>query len=619
MTAQKNANNGSWSVSVPDPRAAHTGGHGLYVEVDKAWRVANLAQLLLPRYVPRAGKETLLHLSFWASAEKLRSSDPTPTITVALVDLHKNSEVLGTEVVRLTHDWQLHYVVVDLKTEHVGHSIRPYMYIGRDAGIYRIDDIEYKEIEIEDGMAWLQRAPERIRRARMARYQLTFLDLDDWPIDYGEASVALKRHAFPFGVSLKTRPGSGMETADYLWYLKTAARHFWAGNLPQQLQWYEYEPQPGEFKESRKAVEDLVEWAESQRWGGFSASLFDGGHAAKEHWSNKLACKDLERHLHQRLMRDMHQFSGKIQHYEVWRGALEWRDWIDRCGEELFLNAFKWAAQADARGVLCSSEGNVLNTLTLTNAEAYHNLVYGMRDKGVPLGAVCVQARFDGEVDASTVKHRLDVLKELELPIFVTDVSVAGLDPAKHAYEIEKFIRVAFSHEAVGGIFLGDLWDRKNPQVASGLYADSKQPKPAAARLEALWGEEWRTSVTQPMGASGVLDFEGFHGLYEYTLSFGDLTCSGEIDLEKMSAEEYEKARRESSNGEVIQPYFVKCDWEGHVHVPVWATPALIALVFVACLLACFRKRRELVHRVGAPSGGKRPLRQTELGWNGRG
>ena len=221
-----------------------------------------------------------------------------------------------------------------------------------------------------------------------------------------------------------------METADYLWYLKTAARHFWAGNLPQQLQWYEYEPQPGEFKESRKAVEDLVEWAESQRWGGFSASLFDGGHAAKEHWSNKLACKDLERHLHQRLMRDMHQFSGKIQHYEVWRGALEWRDWIDRCGEELFLNAFKWAAQADARGVLCSSEGNVLNTLTLTNAEAYHNLVYGMRDKGVPLGAVCVQARFDGEVDASTVKHRLDVLKELELPIFVTDVSVAGLDPA---------------------------------------------------------------------------------------------------------------------------------------------------------------------------------------------
>ena len=35
------------------------------------------------------------------------------------------------EVVPLAHsDWQMHYVVVDLKTEHVGHSIRPYLYLG---------------------------------------------------------------------------------------------------------------------------------------------------------------------------------------------------------------------------------------------------------------------------------------------------------------------------------------------------------------------------------------------------------------------------------------------------------------------------------------------------------
>ena len=114
--------------------------------------------------------------------------------------------------------------------------------------------------------------------------------------------------------------------------------------------------------------------------------------------------------------------------------------------------------------------------------------------------------------------------------------------------------------------------------------------------------------MTQPMGASGVLDFEGFHGLYEYTLSFGDLTCSGEIDLEKMSAEEYEKARRESSNGEVIQPYFVKCDWEGHVHVPVWATPALIALVWL--LLACCRRRAPTAPSATSPSQG---APQTEL------
>ena len=34
----------------------------------------------------------------------------------------------------------MHYVVIDLKTEHVGHSIRPYLYLGMHAGIYSLSN-----------------------------------------------------------------------------------------------------------------------------------------------------------------------------------------------------------------------------------------------------------------------------------------------------------------------------------------------------------------------------------------------------------------------------------------------------------------------------------------------
>ena len=51
-------------------------------------------------------------------------------MTVVLVDLHQNNKQLGGETIQLTSDWQMHYVVIDLKTEHVGHSIRPYLYLG---------------------------------------------------------------------------------------------------------------------------------------------------------------------------------------------------------------------------------------------------------------------------------------------------------------------------------------------------------------------------------------------------------------------------------------------------------------------------------------------------------
>merc|ERR1711998_48707 len=77
----------------------------------------------------------------------------------------------------------------------------------------------------------------------------------------------------------------------------------------------------------------------------------------------------------------------------------------------------------------------------------------------VPLHGIGVQAHFQGPVDASTVKHRLDVLREVQLPVYITEFSLSGLDPAKHAYEMEKFLRIAFSHDAVAGITMGDLWD----------------------------------------------------------------------------------------------------------------------------------------------------------------
>jgi hypothetical protein len=611
VSSQRTANNGSWTVSIPDARAAHAGAQGLFVQVERAWRHPPLAQVLLPRYVPRAGRETLLHLAFWARCEKLKASDPQPTVTVAFLDLHQNYEQLGSEAIALTRDWQMHYVVVDLKREHVGHSIRPYLYLGMHAGIYLFDDFEYKEIEIEDGMEWLRRAPERIKNTRMGKFRLTFLDNDDWPIDYGRATVSLKAHRFPLGVNLKTRPQSKMSSANYLWYLKTAAEHFWSGSIGSQLQWAKYEPQPGDVGGPRRAVDELLGWTQAQEWSSMAALLFDGAHADPMHWSSKLDCKDLEQQLHQRLMRDLTHFKGRLKRYEVWKGALHWRSLIDRCGEAIYFDAFRWAKQADPGAVLIASEVDVLNTKTLTNAEAYHNLLYRMSAQGVPVHAVGLQAHFDGEVDASTVKHRFDVMGELKLPVYVTDLAITGLDDTKHAYELEKFLRIAFSHPAVAGIDMGDLWDEGNPLPGSGLYTTSKQPKPAATTLERLWRDEWHTNTEKGMDADGSVEFDGFTGTYSYELRSGDRVCMGTIDLDRPPEEAIQRMHTTGNSRIEAKVFVIQCDWPGHVHVPIWATPAMFAFIFVGCLLACFRQRRELLHKVDGPGNGSaKPLRR---------
>ena len=43
----------------------------------------------------------------------------------------------------------------------------------------------------------------------------------------------------------------------------------------------------------------------------------------------------------------------------------------------------------------------------------------------------------------------------------------------------------------------------------------------------------------------------------------------------------------------------VKCSWEGHVHIPVWTTPAALALCTVSCLFACWRQKERLKKKKG--------------------
>ena len=192
------------------------------------------------------------------------------------------------------------------------------------------------------------------------------------------------------------------------------------------------------------------------------------------------------------------------------------------------------------------------------------------------------------------------------------------MDPAKHAYELEKFLRLAFSHDSVAGITLGDLWDRSaNPspstgQRSSGLYAANKQAKPAAARLDRLWKEEWHTSVhDKPLTSDGSIEFDGYYGKYSYHLTAEDgKSCTGSIDL----LQDPEEVKRKDqwgwrgAEGEA-QVFVVKCNWEGHVHIPVWTTPAALALCAVSCLYACWRQKASLKNKGNRRGGQHQQIR----------
>ena len=77
---------------------------------------------------------------------------------------------------------------------------------------------------------------------------------------------------------------AGMSPADYEWYLKTAARHFWTGTIEQHLQWYKYEPTPGDYEASQQSVEELLDWADEKGWPGMRGVLLCIGVEVRGWW-----------------------------------------------------------------------------------------------------------------------------------------------------------------------------------------------------------------------------------------------------------------------------------------------------------------------------------------------
>ena len=91
------------------------------------------------------------------------------------------------------------------------------------------------------------------------------------------------------------------------------------------------------------------------------------------------------------------------------------------------------------------------------------------------------------------------------------------------------------------------------------------------------------------MGSTGTVDFDGFYGSYRYELRSGSRECNGVIELMQYGEETQQHYDQHSDD----HSFVIKCNWKGHMHVPVWATPAIIAFLFVGCLLGCYQKNTE--------------------------
>lgn len=131
----------------------------------------------------------------------------------------------------------------------------------------------------------------------------------------------------------------------------------------------------------------------------------------------------------------------------------------------------------------------------------------------------------NGQLSPDRLWATLEELKNIERPIFISEVTISAPEDTPKGLEIQKILtrnmyRLWFSHPSVAGITWWNLVDGGaapgEPSI-SGLFDKDMNKKPAYEAMDQLINHEWRTNLTFKAPKDGKISWRGFKGDYKIT------------------------------------------------------------------------------------------------------
>jgi len=137
------------------------------------------------------------------------------------------------------------------------------------------------------------------------------------------------------------------------------------------------------------------------------------------------------------------RYKGKIYAWDVVNEAISDKqdeyirntEWYQICGEEYIAKAFEYAHEADPAAILFYNDYNEINSI---KREKIYRLVKGLKDAGVPVHAVGLQAHWAiNEPSEDQLDSTLKRFSELGLPLQITEMDIS-VYPKEHSAREKK-------------------------------------------------------------------------------------------------------------------------------------------------------------------------------------
>ena len=168
------------------------------------------------------------------------------------------------------------------------------------------------------------------------------------------------------------------------------------------------------------------------------------------------------------------------------------------------------------------------------NIKDYLAVIQELRTAGAPIDAVGIQGHVGRQPrNPAQVLTDLDLFKNLNLPIQITEFDINMQDEQLQADYTRDFLIACYSHPLVTGFTMWGFWEGAHWKPDAAMYRKDWTPKPNLAAWRDLVTKEWATNISQTTPSSGQVAARGHLGRYEITVKKGKTTKTMVYELTK--------------------------------------------------------------------------------------
>uniref|UniRef100_A0A0D9VQV3 GH10 domain-containing protein n=1 Tax=Leersia perrieri TaxID=77586 RepID=A0A0D9VQV3_9ORYZ len=384
-----------------------------------------------------------------------------------------------------------------------------------------VDSVSLKPFTKEE---WSTHRDTSAATARMKTVRLQATDSTGNPLPGAAVSLETVRNGFPVGAAMSSE--ILRNTAYQSWFVS----RFKVATFENEMKWYSTEPSPG--REDYTVPDAMLAFAEQHGIAVRGHNVFWDDPNQQPRWVQSLPYPQLLAAASRRIRSVVSRYAGKLIAWDVVNENLHYSFFERKFGWDA-STAFYAAARMIDTGAGTLMFMNDYNTLEQPGDMAALPSRYMQRLKEITGGypengagmAIGLEGHFTAPVNIPYMRAALDTLAQAGIPVWLTEVDVAG--GASQAYYLEEILREAYAHPAVQGVILWAAWRPQGCYVMC-LTDNEFNNLPQGDVVDRLI-TEWSTAQ-RPSG--GTTDAEGFfqaelaHGEYKVTVTHPSLNAS---------------------------------------------------------------------------------------------